>query len=78
MRRNWRRQKKEREAARKAAEKEGLASSMANVVNTNMAATMAGGHPSMMQSLQSYTSYAPFPSMYTSLPQAMDSISAFY
>ncbi|CAO3586632.1 unnamed protein product [Absidia cylindrospora] len=74
MRRNWRRQKKEREAARKAAEKEGLASSMVNAVNANM----AGGHPSMMQSLQSYNSYAPFPSMYTSLPQSMDSISAFY
>ncbi|ORZ17728.1 hypothetical protein BCR42DRAFT_325942 [Absidia repens] len=80
MRRNWRRQKKEREVAKKAAEKENLNSSgIANAAAVAAAATMMtapGG--SMMPSFQSYNTYAPFPSMYTSLPQNMASISAFY
>ncbi|KAI8333129.1 hypothetical protein BC941DRAFT_358422 [Chlamydoabsidia padenii] len=72
MRKNWRRQKKEREAAKKAADKEGLASGMVNPVNANMATG------TMMQPLQSYNNHHSFPSMYASFPQPMTSISAFY
>ncbi|CAO3598283.1 unnamed protein product [Absidia cylindrospora] len=78
MRRTWRRQKKEREGAKKAAEKENLnSSSMANAAVAAAAMMTVPGGP-MIPSLQSYNTYTPFPSMYTSFSQNMASISAYY